>query len=334
MKKTHQTYNEENISLEALIDYVFKKLPVATENAMENFLDSHQEYADTVDGILDYCTDKNITTKEALMENLRLNKVSFFDRFPHLKASEPTSPALQKKQEVTQKKISWSFLGILLASIILIGLALWYLTNSSEKKQKNDKIEKERLVKKEDAVQPIDEKDSTNLIKPNEKKIIDGQKSKIKNSQNTKKSNSKVQTNLESVRKEIAAVFPLIEQADQQWDETFVMRGNTALDEMKNLLIAKDSTQYALYGVGLHELTKEKPNVNKAIKLLKKVQQREYPDAIWFLFRGYLLTGEIEQAEILYKKMNTDDRTGNYYRQNFFRSLSPATLEFFQSSAN
>jgi len=333
----NQIYTEDNISLNSLLDYVFKKLSIEQENAMEIFLDEHEEYADTVDGILNYCLKEEIKTKADLEKNLEVNKELFFSKFPELRASNLKQKTIGKKRKSTNKKSLWIFLPLLFA-VGIFSIWQWNKVTRVELPKENIQAPNQETPKNilPNVQEIIKEKEIDNSKERDKLRATKEKKSLNRNSNITQQEpNIKANPiNLNNVKDEIEVKYPLIAQADLSWNKEFTERGNPVLEDAVNQLAAGDSTQRALYCVGLNELIKNPPNLNQAIELLEKVKQYEYQDATWFLFRAYISMGNFDRAKAEFRKMKNNPNTSVYYEEKFLKNISQETKDFFQSNDN
>jgi len=161
-------------------------------------------------------------------------------------------------------------------------------------------------------------------LTPSSNKDRNSQKENPKKNKKAPQANLSPQ-NFKSIGKEIESQHPLIAQANETWSKEFEVLGNPPLDNAINQLAKGDSTAYARYCVGLYELTKEKPDLEKSIQLLTAIPQYEFPDATWYLFRAYLLSGDIDKAKLTFKKMKSN---AEYYNEIFLKKLSPSVVDF------
>lgn len=331
----HPIYTKENINLNSLMDYVFHELSPTEENAMENFLDENEEYSDTVNGILNYCLKENIKTKKALENNLENNKAAFFLRFPEI---DPKNLKPSTSINTENKSGNGKFIWLLFFLLFIVGGLFVFSkflssgdnsqneqinnqsTQGSEQIDVSPNIKNKENEKQEDTTQDDHPQDSLNKKKPPRQQ---DSKNKI-----TSPRAELTPQELKRIEKEIERQKPLMAQASETWNKEFEMLGSPPLENAINRLAEGDSTSYARYCVGLHELTKEKPDLNIAIQLLSGVQPYEHPDATWYLFRAYLLSGAIEKAKLEFEKMDKNNTV--YYNENFLKELSPTTIDFFR----
>jgi len=329
----HPRYTEENINLNTLMDYVFQELTPSEENAMEDFLDGNEEYSDTVNGILNYCLKENIKTKEALENNLKTNKAAFFEKFPTI---DPKNLKKISDPNKDDKSGNGKFFWLLLLLLVAVGVAFIFLKSQpKDDDSKKQQIEEQdtqdgkktqridSLSNIQDSLQNINKEPQDSIQAPSDKNKTPQQqdpkdKIKVLRAQLTPQE-------LERIGKEMETQEPLMAQANESWNKEFEILGNPPLEKAIQQLAAGDSTSYARYCVGLYELTKASPDLNKAIQLLSAVQQYEYPDVTWYLFRTYLLSGDLEQAKQTFKDMNSNPENKEYYQDNFLKNL-PLTM--------
>ena len=295
-------YTEKDISLSLLFDYTFKKLSPDKDQAMELFLDEHEDYADLVDGILNYCLNEKVKTKADLEKSLASDKTNFFKKYPQL---EKLAQSKTTQNKVLKKKNNFRYL--LLSMLLLLGsFAIWKISNLD-----NNSIDDP----KPNIQTPIDSSDE----EEEEKKI-----EKINSPTKTPKSSAIAELEMSLEKNKALAL-----SASDLWKSEFTQKGNnTILENAEKQIEAGNPSQNSLFCVGLNELTKADPDLNKAIELLQQVNQNDYPDATWFLFRTYVLSNEMEKAKIEFGKMQASPAQSKYYKNKF---LSPSIIKSFQS---
>lgn len=324
-------YSEKDISLDLMFNYVFKKLAPQQEETFESFLDEHEEYANLVDGILNYSIHENISSKEELEKRLDVDKTAFFKKFPDLVKYDKDNSISTKKENGQ----NWNKY-FLLILFLLGAFSIWKMTNTEPVKEaiKEDTTIDASVIKEEEKKESI--KNEKSDIEENKETL---KKSDIqKNAIDTDKIPEPLDQKIErpkvfaEVKSELEQLSPIRSLAANTWENKFTVKGNNAVIEQVELLLTQgDSTQKSLYCIGLHELTKTPPNLNRAIKLLRKVKQNEYPDATWFLFRAYILNDNLQSAKTEFQKMKSaPSRNQRYYEDNFLKSLPPAIKDFFK----
>jgi tetratricopeptide (TPR) repeat protein len=75
------SYNSRNMTLEALLDYFFERLPAEQEAAMEDFFDQQQDYADLIEEIGAYCLDHHIGSPEDYFEHFKDKEQDYLERY-------------------------------------------------------------------------------------------------------------------------------------------------------------------------------------------------------------------------------------------------------------
>lgn len=318
-------YTEKNVSLDLMFNYVFKKLTPQQEEAFELFLDEHEEYANLMDGILNYSIQEKISSKEELEKRLDVDKAAFFKEFPGLVKYDKDNSTPSKKENGQ----NWSKY-FLLILFLLGAFFIWKMINTepANEEVKEDTIIDSSIIKEEEKKAPTKEEKNEDTLKEIDIQNNTFDSDKIPEQLDQKVEKPKVFADVKAELEQLSPISPL---AANTWENKFTVKGNNAVIEQVELLLAQgDSTQKSLYCIGLHELTKSPPNLNRAIKLLSKVKQNEFPDATWFLFRAYISNDNMQAAKAEFQKIKSSPSSNQkYYEDKFLKSLPPAIKNFF-----
>ena len=120
-------YNEDNVSVEILIDYLFKELSAEQEEALDLFLEGSEEYTEMMDSIMDFCIEKQFKTKKSLIDYLEKNKADLLKGFKKKVTEQPKTTPPTEKENLLNQKVIWYLLAACL--LFLMGYGIYKIFN-------------------------------------------------------------------------------------------------------------------------------------------------------------------------------------------------------------
>lgn len=122
------SYNTQNITLEALLDYFFERLSEDQEAAMETFFDQHQDYADLIEEIGAYCLDHHINSPEDYFEHFRDKEQAFLERYNLSEIKSAGNDQASASNKAGKRNYGKNRLVLFVLLFVLIAL-LWFFAN-------------------------------------------------------------------------------------------------------------------------------------------------------------------------------------------------------------
>jgi|GEM_PF-3638958 len=116
-----QTDDTQNIAHEHLVRYVFRQLSPEEESRIEDFLDANPHEADVVDGILQFCKERGIRTRESFEEVWGVQKGKILETI-----KQKTKPSSGSSPAITYSLNQWAWAtAASFALLIVLGAWAW-----------------------------------------------------------------------------------------------------------------------------------------------------------------------------------------------------------------